>query len=44
MDLKIIPFALYAYVLAKILQNGANLYIQKTGPLFETSYEKFGIL
>ena len=30
-DFKIIPLALYTYVLAKILQNGAN-FIQKTTP------------
>ena len=33
MDLKIIPFALYAYVLAKILQDGAKLIYTKNWPL-----------
>ena len=29
MDLKIVPFPLYAYVLAKILQNGTKLIYTK---------------
>ena len=42
-DFKIIPFTLYTYVLAKILQNGAK-FIQKTNSSFKKSHEKFGQL
>ena len=42
-DFKIIPFTLYTYVLAKILQNGAK-FIQKTNSWCQKSHEEFGQL
>ena len=40
---KIIPFTIYIYVLANILQNGAK-FIQKTVSKFKKSHEEFGQL
>ena len=42
-DFKIIPFTLYTYVLAKILQNGAK-FIQETNSWLKKLHEKFGQL
>ena len=42
-DFKIISFTLYAYVLAKILQNGAK-FKQKTNSWFKKSHDEFGKL
>ena len=42
-DFKIIPFTLYTYVLAKILQNGAK-FIQETNSWFKKPHEKYGQL
>ena len=38
---KIVPFTLYTYVLAKVLQIGAK-FIQKTDSWFKKSHEDFG--
>ena len=42
-DFKIIPFTLYSYVLAMILQNGVK-FIQKANSWFKKSHEEFGQL
>ena len=43
-DLKIIPFTLYTFVLAKILQNDAKIMHTKTDSWFKKSLKKFGQL
>ena len=40
---KIIPSAIYIYVLAKILQNGAK-FIENTDSKFKKSHKEFGQL